>query len=330
MSKLPILLLAAGLGLTLWLLSIRVQSAPVAAAGSPNVGGALATTDASTVPAVTPAAPAPPVDALFARAIEYLEAYRSVSAKVHARVNIFGREIFGQGVYLEEEPRRARRLRFELNINLGNQTSTLLNIADGHYFWSYQQLVGNEHTLTRHDIDRIARAMDQNADNPTLDRDGWWPSMGGLTKLLRRLWATGDFPPPLPAQLQGMRVWKLQGTWKQSFLAAVLPDQRAAAEKGRPFDLTKVPVSVQIPDTIVVYLGQEDLFPYRIEFGRSRAVKSADFPAAQAPGPLVQIQFLEVSVNVPIDPVQFNYNPGNLTPTDLTEPYLLSHGLLSN
>ena len=63
----------------------------------------------------------------------------------------------GQGVYLEGIPQRARRLRFGFNIQLGNQTSTLLNIADGHFFWSYQQLLGNEHTLTRHDIDRITR-----------------------------------------------------------------------------------------------------------------------------------------------------------------------------
>ena len=172
--------------------------------------------------------------------------------------------------------------------------------------------------------------MDQNADNPTLDRDGWWPSMGGLTKLLRRLRTAVDFQPPLPAQLQGMPVWRLQGTWKRDFLAVILPDQKEAAKTGKPFDLSKLPMSVQIPDTIVLYVGQQDLFPYRVEFGRSRWVKCSDFPAAQAPGPLLQLQFLEVSVNVPLDAAQFNYNPGNLTPTDLTEPYLLSHGLQSN
>lgn len=257
-----------------------------------------------------------------------LESYRSISARLHAGINMLGRQLVGQGVYYEEDPRRVRRMRFELTTPLGNQTATLLHIADGRYLWMYQ-LLGSDSQLVRYDIDRIAHSIDQAADNPALDRAGWYPNLGGLTRLLRRLAGAVTFEPPAVDQIQQTRVWKLQGVWNTATLAALLPDQKAAFEQGRPFDLSRLPPHV--PDRLVLWIGQDDLFVYRVEYWRKAPIASADFPRLPSTdAPLVYLQFYEVAVNGTIDPAHFVYQPGNIAPTDLTEVYLQYRGLLKN
>ena len=107
--------------------------------------------------------------------------------------------------------------------------------------------------------------------------------------------------------------FRLEGGWKPATLARLLPNQAEAIAKGQA-DLSRLPA--YLPDTAVVYLGETDRFPYRIEYRRRSAIKS-EAPEDRA---LVTVDFYEVGINEPIDPAQFNYQPPSVTafsdPTD--------------
>ena len=116
-------------------------------------------------------------------------------------------------------------------------------------------------------------------------------------------------------------VWRITGQWKREQLARVLPDQKEAIVKGAAPDLSKLPP--QVPDQVVLLLGQDDLFPYRIEYRRQIPQKDAA-PGESASRALVTMDLYEVSLNVPIDPAQFGYQPGETEIVDQTDAFVQS------
>jgi len=315
MSRLPILSLIAGLAVSLWLVTTREQSPLVAA-------------DAAAPTSEVNAKNVPVADALLGQVIDALDGRSSIAARLHLGINLYGHQLTGTGVYLEQDPRHARKVRFEISTRVGNGTAETLFISDGHLSWMNFALP-SEKSLVRHDLSRIAQAMSAAADTPGLDHAGWWQNMGGVSKLLRRLRQLAAFDAVQPSVLNQVPVWKVQGPWGHAMLALLMPDQQAAVQKKAPFDCSKL--LPHVPDRIVMYIGQEDLFPYRLEFWRDASPQrdKRDRLSGQT-GILYCLQFLEVRIDGPIDAALFKYNPGNLTPNDQTDVYLQYRGLLNN
>jgi hypothetical protein len=148
------------------------------------------------------------------------------------------------------------------------------------------------------------------------------PGLGGLPRLLRGLDAAFDFTAAEAGTWgrQKRAVWRLEGTWKRDRLAWMLPAQKAAMEAGKAPDLSKLPE--HLPDRVVLYLGQDDMFPYRVEYHRRKADEDEDTPAR----PLVVMELYDVALNVPISRSHFTYSPGNAEFTDQTEAYIKALG----
>ena len=106
-------------------------------------------------------------------------------------------------------------------------------------------------------------------------------------------------------------------------LARLLPKQKEAIEQGKAVDLARLPE--HLPDRVALLLGEDDLFPYGIEYCRTVA-KGKSLVLGQ-PRPLVTMELFEVGFDVPIDPQQFVYNPGSIEVPDHTERFLQSLGL---
>ena len=87
-------------------------------------------------------------------------------------------------------------------------------------------------------------------------------------------------------------------------------------EKGRPPDLARLPDHV--PDSVTLFLGQEDCFPFRIDYLRSVPKSS--------PRCLMSLEFFELNFNGPIDSGQFIFTPGNLPIIDRTDEFVRSVG----
>ena len=316
--RLPILAVGGLLGAALAMLApaARAQTSRQAGAGQPPVQHR---------PAQSPPTSGSEAQQLLEWAIIRLESYQTISARIAHSVDLFGHKRAGSGVYLEERSDRGLRLRLEVRIRLAGETGGLLHVCDGQNLWRYQKLGDNE-TLTSIDIVRVQEALENSGDMKEIGKVGWWPGLGGLPRLLRGLHAAFDFTTVEPIRLvqPPLSAWRLRGQWKAEKLAELLPDQRKNLAKGKPVDLQKLPPHV--PDQVVLYLGQTDWFPYRIEYRRRQPKEHRGADAAEDRA-VVTIKLDEVSLNASIHPTHFLYSPGDLPVTDGTGQFLKDLGL---
>lgn len=288
--------------------------------------------------------PVPTPQNLLPAAIQALERYDSVDAKLRYEVNLFHKRLLGSGAYCEQRPGRDNLLRLEIKLQFDEFASSLVLVCDGRYLWQYRNLP-SETKLVRIDVTRVLRALDRAEREKLAEQRApgtppplgpplfvapsatpLLPGIGGLPKLLRGLESNFEFTRLERGQWgkQKQPVWGLHGQWKRERLVELLPNQKERIEKGEPPDLRKLPR--QLPDEVVIVLGQQDLFPYRIEFRRQPSEEDSDATADAAA--MVVMTFYEVNLNVPLDRTRFIYNPPSSTDfSDQTESFIQSLGL---
>jgi len=278
------------------------------------------------VPAAAPNAP-PSGQTLLEGAILTLESRRSVSAKIRYSVDLMGQRPVGSGVYLEQRSEQGLRLRFETRFQLAGEPSSLLQVCDGAHLWVYQKL-GDQESLSRIDVARVEQALEESGDIGRIADVGWWPGLGGLTRLLRAIHAAFDFTSVEEAQLADkadpVPVWRLRGEWKPDKLAKAFPGRKQPANPRQPTDLAKLDLGQlprHVPDHVVLYLGKTDRFPYRIEY-RRRAPPDQEAEGGSAARSLLTMQLFERNLNASIHPANFLYSPGDLECPDRTSQFL--------
>jgi hypothetical protein len=280
--------------------------------------------------------PAPHPKALLEQAISILNSRTSITAKLRQQVNLFvDKQLIGAGTYVEQRAGGSQRYAMESRIWQGSQLSSIRLCCDGLLLWKYQCLSGRP-TLTRIDVTRVLQALNEAGQRDQMGRVGDWPGMGGLAGMLRGLDANFDFQSAQPTRLAGsaienarvvsqLPVWELRGQWNRRRLAAILPGQAQQILAGQPVDLSAVPTP--LPQQVVIYLGSEDLFPYRVVYLRQGPAQR-EGQGGEVLQPILTMDLFEVQWNVPVDTTNFVYNPrGNLEWKDQTNEYLESLGL---
>lgn len=270
------------------------------------------------------AAPTPQL--LMHTSILTLEARDYVSAKLRHEVHLFGKHLFGTGIYKEQRPGRDFLMRVELKFPLADHSCSLVQVCDGRYFWEYRNFP-SEAKLARTDIVRVIRGLDQANRLPTQPQQPILPGIGGLTRVLHGLSASFDFDSVEAGTwgAQKQLVWRMRGTWKREILPRLLPEQQAAISRGDAPNFSKLPD--YLPDQVVLLLGQDDLFPYRIEYRRTQSAKEgpAEEPTSTC---LVLVDFTEVDISTPIDRRQFIYQPpSDIEFSDQTDGFMQGLGL---
>src|SRR5262249_9781544 len=104
-----------------------------------------------------------------------------------------------------------------------------------------------------------------------------------------------------------LRVWNTTGSWRPEALRAISPGLANNAARGKAVNVNKL--APQAPDEVAIYAGQDDLFPYRIEFRRrvGKQGRGADAGPEEVV-PIMQLVLFEVRLNAPIDREQFLYD----------------------
>ena len=260
---------------------------------------------------------------IFQRAVAVLESRRSISAHVGQTSEIFGRHPAGSGIYLEQRVPGATLFRLEMRLQLDDQPSGLLQVCDGHSVWNYRQIF-QEETLTRIDLDRVNHHLEE-AGRWQPGTMGGLPGIGGLSRLMQAIGSNFNFTRADQTLLRRQQVptWRLEGLWTPARLAQLLPEQAKSIQEGKSPSLSKLPK--QVPDRVVVFLGMDDLFPYRIEYRRQPDKNES--PDATSDKILSAIDFYEPVFDVPIPPTRFLYNPGKLEAKDETARFLGAMGL---
>lgn len=281
-----------------------------------------------TPPAASPAPnPSPGAEdekSLLERSIDSLESYQSVTAKLRQRIDLFDQQLVGSGSY-QQGPAADHTFRLELRTQVGERVSTLQHVSDGKTLWIYRQLF-DEGKLSKVDLRRVSAALSKRAGVTPGVGASQWLGLGGLPMLLRSLNEHFQFDEPAEDQLGKLPVWRLTGSWQPKYLARFLPDQKAAIEAQEPVDLSKL--RPEIPDEVVLYLGRDDLFPYRLDYLRQKeGLTSAALRGASGAEPLVTLEVFEVRVNAPLEASSFNYQPAAQPVPDVTQEYLRALGL---
>jgi hypothetical protein len=253
-----------------------------------------------------------------------LEGQRSISARIRQRAELFGHQLLGAGRYLEVRQTAVPLIRLELKIQVAENVTSLLEVCDGRYLWTYCKVLDSE-SLSYIDAIRATEALQRSGAGVPAGaaRQGGKlvPGLGGLSRLLRGLGAAFQFTSAQQGHVGELAVWKIEGGWRPEHLLKLLPKQKDRIEHQQPVDLTRLPE--HLPDRVLLLLGQEDLFPYRIDYCRDAPPKKrgGETPSART---LLTVEFFEVAFNQPIPLEQFVYNPGTGEKSDRTEEFLQS------
>lgn len=282
-------------------------------------------------PAEPPQAEADQGSIWLARARRALSKHKTISAVIHQRIHLYEQELVGTGEFAQGPP-ETHLLHFDLKLKVGEQDSYFQQRCDGHFYW-LQKFEEGLPKLTRIDVKRVlaaraAAARSQARSTIRVALDAGPETMlgiGGVASLLDQLaeWCifTRAAQGKLPTQGE-LPIIVLEGGWRRERLLHWLPDQADAVAEGKPIDLNKLPS--MLPDRVVVFLGRDDLFPRRIEYGASDSRTLARGESE----PLVQLHFDDVRFDQPVDPRYFKFSGGVVPPVDDTDGYLLRKGML--
>jgi hypothetical protein len=259
----------------------------------------------------------PQAQTLIDYAVRSVEGQQFISAQVSEEGELLGHPLAGVGRYYEVRQGPIPLIHLELTVQIDSISTSMVQVCDNREtFWTYRKLPNGE-SLSKLNAVRAITALDQAAGRTPPAEMLTTPGLGGMGRLMRGLNSQFDFATATPGELEGAPVWKLTGTWKPSVLARLLPDQKDAAAKGRPYNLAKLPA--RLPDAAIVYLRQTDYFPLRIDYLRGATNLS--------PTCLLSLKFSEVSFRGPIDAGQFLFTPGSLEFNDRTDDFVRALGL---
>ncbi len=264
-----------------------------------------------------PAAESSSGDALLRHVIAAVDSQTSISAKVRQRIDLLGHPLIGSGIYLQQGRGPTRALRFDLNLQTGEKLASMQQISDGKELWISEE-VGSHTRLSRVDMARLARARPRSPLPPNA-----WLALGGLPKLLSGIEGSFQFGTVAESRLEDLPVWTIEGTWNRARLVQLLGDQKEAIEAGQPADLSKL--APNLPDRVVLHVGCDDFFPYRIEYWRAAPSSTASDSKAVAESTgrmIVLMELYEVRLGATINPQEFAFKRGATKPLDRTQEFL--------
>jgi hypothetical protein len=262
------------------------------------------------------AQPAPPAgQELLAQAARRLDRQTALSAKIRQRVRMFGEELVGSGAYLQLGDAPDKMLRLELKLQLAGRVSSLQQVCNGEQLWTRREVLDAK-TLSFVDLQRVRRELASHAATRPPDYSADWMILGGLPALLGGLEETFQFGPAQAARFNDANVWVIEGTWKPAELAKF----------GAAGDAGPVSLPPEAPEQVQVVLGADDLFPYQIEFRRSRPASEAGQGSAWSP--MLTMELFDVQFGPALDPLQFQYKAGDQEVADHTELYLRKFGVM--
>lgn len=331
------------------------------AAGQPDPAAATAPADAAAEVAKPPAeAEKPPAEAAaeaatpaaktgstrampnagahdeLKKAREKLRKISSIRAQVVQQVNIFELGFTGRGRYLQAPD---HKMRYELKIELPQTVGTFEEVSDGNILYSRHEIrplpSKTEKTSVKaveadKDVSKAAKSKVKASDpqvqvmvtrknvKKILDEAARHPDasvknsltvdlgLGGVAALLGAIERAMKFNAMKTETLRGHPVVVIEGTWTADQLTTWLGKD---APRGTP-----LPSS--IPDIGRLYLDAETGFPHRLMYLKrvpDRAVLRS----------MLQLDFLDVTLDEPIDPKEFVFAGGGDADTvDLTQDIL--------
>lgn len=281
-------------------------------------------------------------------AIARLEQRDNVKASLIHEAHVEGLRLDGRGDYLQRGRGTRRKVRWLLESqHQGVRSSILQTVYDNELFIERHTASGKR--IEKVDLwDLRRQSQGDSSSDPNGGALATMPispqltgSFGGLPMLLESLrthfefTTPGAFRAPESLGLGPQPVLGMIGRWRAESLAGVLTDlsdtpaddiTSAVLLQRLQERMAKGPLPSRLPMNVMVLLGQNDLFPYLIEFRSIEDPLSSDELEPQAlfqlsRQPLARLQFHDVVFDEEIGTIQFIYEP-QAEPVDVTEQYV--------
>lgn len=243
------------------------------------------------------------------RAAKVMRQHASVSAKFRQTVFLLEEHLLGNGSYLQQGHGTKAQLRFELKFQLGDRFVSRQQISDGQFLWLRHDTQAKT-KLGRVNLQQLGQAFQRGTSRQSEREIEVVPLPAGLADIVQRLDSNFDFQPPRPAVLQEEKVWVLEGRLHSEKVTELLINEKEQFHEGDPPSLQSL--LPHLPAGVVLLLGQEDLFPYRIEYHREP-------PGLTDARPIVVMQFFDVRLGGKIDPLVFSYQPNDVDKIEITD-----------
>lgn len=269
--------------------------AEVAANGPPGIVP-LPETDLAAQPL-----PRPNAETLLEQARTMLARRRSIVAKLRYQAQLFERAVVGSGDYVQG-PASSRLMRYEVRMQIGDREIHQLQVNDGRYLWQQRQYKDTPE-LERIDVEKVLAAEQGSGAAPAGNALAVL-GLGGLGRMLTTLHNDFVFQKVFRAQLDGVNVYGIEGTWRPEVLKTLGVDSAAK-------------LRAHVPDRVVIYFGCDDFFPYRFEYLRTPSGAGQGTDAT--PQTLLVIELFEVQFDVLLDDALFRFNAGSRSFVDVTD-----------
>lgn len=226
---------------------------------------------------------------------------RAIKSRIIERVSIGGRRFRLEGSYLQGSDLRLK-MEFKVLPEAAEPRieGAFLEVCDGTILWTRHQ-VGSQIRVTRRDVRQILNAS-KSAGGANLFAVEL--GLGGLPALLASLEQSMKFDSLTQEEVNGKKFTVVTGAWNDASL------QMFKARIGnRP--------ASHLPDGVRIYFEPDILFPRRIDFLKKHG------PLPEQAEVVVELDFLDIMINGPLDDRQFEFEPPNgIRTVDVTNDYL--------
>jgi len=274
----------------------------------------------------------PAGDQQLLQAIARLEQRESVTARIRQEAYVGPIAFYGAGTYRQQGRGTRRHVRWLLESQRDGVHATLLQVSDGESLWTDRNL-STGRQIEWVNLWQVRRQSKASAttlvSNMTEAPDSapfsphFAASYGGLPSLLESLREHFDFTQPRSFRFGDQQVLGLIGRWRPEALAQILVDTSDLEEDqvdyailserlGAYFETKSLPT--HLPHHLLLLLGQNDQFPYLIDY-RSGSDDLSQPGMAEADlfqlsrEPLSRLEFVDVEFNLPINSGEFIYSP---------------------
>jgi hypothetical protein len=264
--------------------------------------------------------PAASGDVVLASAISALARHDTITASLRQRICLFDQQLFGAGQYMQSGTGLKRRFRMEMTVQGKRQKIAITRICDGRMLWLLDGAEG-EPTLRLVDLRRVEDALTMAGQGgAAVDWRAFDLGFGGLPRLLVMCDENFQFHAATKSNFDNAPAWLLRGYWQTERLQKMLNSQG-----GKPSGTPALPASLpsHLPNEVVLYLRQADLFPLGVEF---RSVTQASGNQGMQSQILAAMDFFDARFDQPVDEKQFT-GPEDMAQTDDTEGFLTRLGI---
>jgi outer membrane lipoprotein-sorting protein len=271
--------------------------------------------------------PPTPAERLIDEAAAKIAKLRSVSATLLETVDMLNQQIKIKGTYLKAPENRIYLL---VAVSGPPDTNgTTLQVCDGETLWDYQAILDAPQAYRKFSVKPVMERLNSPELDPKIKEQAMnQMGLAGPESLLVGLRRDFRFEEKEDATLDGKPVWILHGSWRSR--------QGLTGPDGRPVQQIGM-LPPYIPSNILLYLGKEDGWPYKLSlWGKQptivydtrkkgpdgRYIGSKSSIETVAPTKIV-LEYSDVKLNVAIPVNEFVFQaPSSASVEDNTEMWV--------